>query len=140
VIRSVVSAHVNASADFVRSLYEDPDNWAKLFPATIRDAHVVRRDKDRAVVEVSHIEGKVVNILHFISPARIDVTEFKRRYTATFTNEFIPDGEGMCYRITGIICLRWPYKVLSPFLRPIVVARMRRFIVEPLKCAAERNP
>jgi len=65
VIRSVVSAHVNASADFVRSLYEDPDNWAKLFPATIRDAHVVRRDKHRAVVEVSHIEGKVVNSLHF---------------------------------------------------------------------------
>ena len=100
----------------------------------------MRRDKHRAVVEVSHIEGKVVNILHFISPARIDVTEVKRRYTATFTNEFIPDGEGMCYRITGIICLRWPYKVLSPFLRPIVVARMRRFIVEPLKGAAEHNP
>ena len=83
-IRAVVSAHVNASADFVRSLYEDPDNWAKLFPATIRGAHVVRRDQHRTVVEVSHIEGKVVNILQFISPARIDVTEFKRRYTATF--------------------------------------------------------
>ena len=138
-IRAVVSAHVNASADFVRSLYEDPDNWAKLFPATIRGAHVVRRDQHRAVVEVSHIEGKVVNILQFISPTRIDLAEFKRHYTATFTSEFIPDGEGMCYRITGTICLRWPYKLLSPFLKPIVVARMRRFIVEPLKGAAERN-
>ena len=75
----------------------------------------------------------------FISPARIDLTEFKRRYTATFTNEFIPDGEGMCYRITGIICLRWPYKLMSLLLKPIVVARMRRFIVDPLKGAAERN-
>ena len=86
-IRAVVSAHVNASADFVRTLFEDPDNWAKLFPATIRGAHVVRRDQHRTVVEVSHIEGKVVNILQFISPARIDLTEFKRRYTATFPNE-----------------------------------------------------
>jgi hypothetical protein len=139
VIHAVVTAHVNASADFVRTLFEDPENWAKLFPATIRGAHVVRRDQHRAVVKVSHIEGKVVNILQFISPARIDLTEFKRRYTATFTNEFIPDGEGMCYRITGIICLRWPYKLLSPFLKPIVAARKRRFIVDPLKGAAEHN-
>jgi hypothetical protein len=66
VIRAVVSAHVNASADFVRSLYEDPDNWAKLCPATIRGANAVRRDQHRTVVEVSHIDGKVVNILQFM--------------------------------------------------------------------------
>ena len=111
----------------------------KLFPATIRRAHVVRRDQHRTVVAVSHVEGKVINILQFISPTRIDLNEFRRSYTATFTNEFIPDGEGMCYRITGVICPRWPYKWLTPFLKPIVVARMRRFVGEPLNGAAERN-
>ena len=130
---------MNASAEFVRRLYENRDNWPTLFPATIRGAHVVRREQDGTVAEVSHIEGKVINILRFISPTRIDLTEFKRRYTATFRNEFIPDREGMCYRISGSINLRWPYKLLTPFLKQVVVARMRRFVVEPLKAAAEGN-
>jgi len=38
-IDAVVSEHVNAPADRVGALY-DPDNWARLFPATIRGARV----------------------------------------------------------------------------------------------------
>ena len=37
-IEAVVSEHVNAPADRVRALYRDPDNWARLFPVTIRGA------------------------------------------------------------------------------------------------------
>ena len=48
-IDAVVSEHVNAPADRVRALYRDPDNWARLFPATIRGARVVRRDGDTTV-------------------------------------------------------------------------------------------
>ena len=36
--------------------------------------------------------------------------------------------------------LKWPYKLVTPFVKPIVLARMRRFVVEPLKAASERNP
>ena len=41
-IDAVVSEHVSAPADRVRALYRDPDNWARLFPATIRGARVAR--------------------------------------------------------------------------------------------------
>ena len=136
-IDAVVSEHVNAPADRVQALYRDPGNWARLFPATIRGAHVVRREGDTTVVEVDHIEGKVVNIMRHISSTRIDLVEFKRRYDATFVNEFLPEGEGMRYTLTASVRLKWPYRLTGPFVKPLVVARMRRYVVEPLKAAAE---
>src|SRR5215471_1781863 len=97
-IRAVVSEHVNASAERVRALYEDPSNWARIFPATIRGARVVRRQGDTTVIEVDHVEGRVTNILRAVSSTRIDLAEIKRRYEATFANEFIGEGDGMRYR------------------------------------------
>jgi hypothetical protein len=114
-------------SDRVWALYRNPNNWARLFPATIRGARVVRREGDTTVVEVDHVEGKVVNVLRDISPTRIDFVEFKRSYDATFVNEFFPEGEGMRYRLA------------APFVKPLVLARMRRYVVEPLKVAAENK-
>jgi hypothetical protein len=136
-IHAVVSEHVSASADRVRALYEDPNNWARLFPATIRSARAVRREGDTTVIEVDHVEGSIINILRDVSSTRIDLAEFKRRYVATFANEFIADGDGMRYRLTASVRLKWPYRLVAPFLKPLVVARMRRYVVEPLKAAAE---
>jgi hypothetical protein len=79
----------------------------------------------------------VVNVLRAISPTRIDLDEFKRRYDATFTNEFVPKGEGMRYTLTASVRLKWPYRLLAPFAKPLVLTRMRRYVVEPLKAAAE---
>ena len=138
-IEAVVSEHVNAPADRVRALYRDPDNWARLFRETIRGARVVRKDWDTTVVQVDHVEGKVVNILRDISSTRTDLVEFKRRYDATFVNEFIPEREGMRYTLTASVRLKWPYRVAAPFVKPLVLARMRRYVVEPLKAAAERE-
>ena len=45
----------------------------------------------------------------------------------------------MRYKITGDVRLKWPYKLLTPFLKPLVAARMRRFVVMPLKHAAEHS-
>ena len=136
-IDAVVSEHMNAPADRVRALYRDPDNWARLFPATIRGARVVRREGDTTVVEVDHVEGKVVNVLRDVSPTRIDLVEFKRRYDATFVNEFIPERQGMRYTLTASVRLKWPFRLAAPFVKPLVLARMRRYVVEPLKTAAE---
>jgi len=138
-ILAVVSEHVNALPDRVRALYRDPDNWQRLFPATIRGARVVRREGDTTVVEVDHVEGRVVNILRDVSTTRIDLVEFKRRYEATFVNEFLPEGEGTRYRLTASVRLRWPYRLAAPFVKPLVLARMRHYVVEPLKAAAERT-
>ena len=72
-----------------------------------------------------------------ISSTRIDLVEFKRRYDATFVNEFLPEGEGMRYTLTASVRLKWPYWLAAPFVKPLVLARMRRYVVEPLKAAAE---
>jgi hypothetical protein len=83
-IEAIVSEHVNAPADRARALYGDPDNWARLFPATIRGARVVRKEGNTTVVEVNHVEGKVVNILRDISATRTDLLEFKRTLRRDF--------------------------------------------------------
>src|SRR5262245_9579139 len=140
VIHAVVSAHVSAPANRVRALYEDSSNWARLFPATIREARVVRKEGATTVIEVDHVEGIVMNILRDVSSTQIDLTEFKGRYDATFVNEFIPEGTGMRYRLTASVHLKWPYRLAAPFLQPLVLARMRRYVVEPLKTAAEKEP
>ena len=139
-VEAIVSEHVNAPAARVRALYRDPDNWARLFPATIRGARIVRKEGDTTVVEVDHVEGKVVNILRDISSTRTDLVEFKRHYDATFVNEFIPEREGMRYTLTASVQLKWPYRLAAPFVKPLVLARMRRYVAEPLKAAAEREP
>jgi hypothetical protein len=140
VIEAVVTEHIDAPAERVRALYEDPGNWARLFPATIRAARVVRTDGTTTVVAVDHVEGAVLNVLRSVSPTRMELEEWKRRYDATFTNEFTPEPGGMRYTLTGAVRLKWPYRLLAPFVKPLVRARMRRYVVEPLKRAAEREP
>jgi hypothetical protein len=100
-IHAIVSEHVNASPDRVRALYEDPTNWARLFPATIRGAHAVRREGNTTVIDVDHVEGRVINILRYVSSTRIDLAEFKRRYEATFVNEFIRRWRGHALQAHG---------------------------------------
>lgn len=136
-IRAVVSEHLNAPPDRVRALYEDPGRWARLFPETIRGARVVRTDGDLTFVQVDHVEGMVPNVLRHVSRTRIDLEESKRRCDATFTNEFLPEGDGTRYVLRAAVRLRWPYRVLAPFVKPLVLARMRRYVVAPLKAAAE---
>jgi hypothetical protein len=136
-IHAVVGAHVNAPADRVRALYEDAERWDRLFPATIRGARIVRREGDTTEVEVDHVEGKVRNVLRRVSATRVDLREWKRRYEATFTNEFVPEPGGTRFTVAAAVRLRWPYRVLEPLVTPLVRARMRRYVVEPLKAAAE---
>jgi hypothetical protein len=140
VIHAVVSEHVSAPANRVRAMYQDPSNWARLFPETIRGARVVRKEGATTVVEVDHVEGSVINILRDVSSTQIDLAEFKQRYDATFVNEFTPEGTGMRYRLSASIHLKWPYRLAAPFVKRYVLASMRRYVVVPLKTAAEREP
>jgi hypothetical protein len=136
-IQAVASTHVDAPAQRVLALYADPANWATLFPETIRAARIVRREAGTMVVEVDHVEGKVMNVLRPVSPTRLELTEWKRRYEATFLNEFQPEARGTRCTVIAQVRLRWPYRVLAPLLKPIVLARVRRYVLEPLKVAAE---
>jgi len=62
----------------------------------------------------------------------------QRRYDATFVNEFTP--EGMRYTLTASVRLKWPYPLAAPFVKPLVLARMRRYVEDLLKVAAESEP
>ena len=138
-IHVIVSEHLNAVAGDVRALYDNPDNWKTLFPQTIKDAHVVRREDDVRVVEVDEIQGHLTNILRNVSPTRIEQRESTRRYDATFVNDFVPERGGMRYTLTASVSMKWPFRLLEPFMRPLLRARMRRYVVEPLKRAAEQD-
>jgi len=136
-ILAIASEHIAAPAGRVLALYADPTGWQRVFSLTIRGVRIVRQDAVETVIEVDHVEGTVLNILRQVSPSRIDLTEFKRRYDATFTNEFRPEGGGCRYTLTAGVRLKGPFRLLEPFARPIVVARMRRYVLLPMKAAAE---
>jgi hypothetical protein len=138
-IHATISEHVNAPADDVRALYEDPGNWPSVFAGTIRSARVVRREADVVVVDVDHIEGHITNVLRRVSPTEIELREFKRRYDAIFVNGFVPEGSGTRYTLSASLRIKWPHALAQPILKPLVLARMRRHVVEPLKRAAERR-
>jgi len=52
-------------------------------------------------------------------------------------NEFIPEDEGTRYTLAASVRLKWPYRLAAPFVKRLVLARMRRYVVEPFKVAAE---
>jgi len=78
-------------------------------------------------------------VLRPLSATRIELTEWKRRYRAVFLNDFTPDAGGTRYTLTARVELRWPYRLLAVFAKPLVLARMRRFVLAPLKAAAEQR-
>jgi hypothetical protein len=43
----------------------------------------------------------------------------------------------MRFMLTASVYLKWPYNLAEPLLKPLVLWRMRRAVVEPLKRAAE---
>jgi hypothetical protein len=67
------------------------------------------------------------------------ILEFKRRYDAPFVNEFISEREGMRHPLTASVRLKRSYRLAAPVVKPLVLARMRRYVVEPLKAAAEES-
>lgn len=134
-----MSRHVRADATVLRALYTDVERWAAIFHETIAGARVLRRDAETTVIEVQHVEGRVINTLRDVPPHGLELREWKRRYEAVFLNEFEPEGQGTRYRLTATVTLTWPYALAEPFLRPVVRARMRRYVIEPLTRAAEAD-
>lgn len=129
--------HIDAPPERVAALYADVASWPRTFPATIRGARIVSETKGELRIEVDHVEGKVVNLLRRKLPTHFELEEFKRRYDATFSNTFEPERGGTRYVLTAQIRLKWPFRLLAPVVKPLIISRMRRFVLEPMKAAAE---
>ncbi len=137
-VRASVSEHINAPAGRTYGLYADPANWSGIFP-TIRATRIVRESGDEIMVEVDHVyAGKVINVVRKISPARIDLEERKRRYDAAFQNRFEPEAGGTRYTVSAEVRLKGLYRLAAPFVKPIVLSQMRRYVLGPMKSAAEK--
>jgi hypothetical protein len=83
-------------------------------------------------------------MLIFLSDTEIGLEESKKKYNASFLNEFKMSTEGTThYVITSFVSLKGLYKVLKPFLLNYVrrqsLWQMRCYVLEPLKAAVEHE-
>lgn len=135
---------IHASPERLVARYLDFAHWARLFPATIRGAHLVKRREDGVVVEVDHrTAGCVTNILRPRLPNLVELEEHKPKYDALFLNRFDPVAAGTRYTVAADVWLRMPYALLVPLLRRLlegyVRRTMRRYVLEPMRASVERS-
>lgn len=120
--------------------YLDVADWPRLFPATIRATRVVRRAGDEITVEVDHrTAGRVINIVRPRSPNEIVLEEFKPKFDATFLNRFEAEADGTRYTVVADVRLHLPYALLAPVLAGYVRRTVRRYVLDPMRAAAERG-
>jgi hypothetical protein len=138
VIHVEVSDTIRASPAKVAGMYRDFRNWPRLFSATIRGVRLVSEENGMEVLEIDHVEGKVINNLRIVSSEFIELEEFKKQFDGHFENRFQRVPGGTRYTVVADITLKGPYKVLEPFLRPYVRRRITRFVINPMKLASEK--
>jgi hypothetical protein len=131
---------IRAAPERLAALYLDYENWSRLFPATFRGVRRLEEHDGDVTVEVTHkAEGRVVNVIRPMSASVIVLDEFKPRFDATFVNRFERAEQGTRYVLDAEIRFRMPYALIAPLLRGTVRSRMRRFVLEPMRLAAERE-
>ena len=137
-VHTIVSTQISAPPEQVAALYADYAGWPRLFPDTISGVRLVADDGQSKTIEVDHVtEGKVINIMRVISAHEIRLEEFKRRFEARFINRFEAAGQGTRYSVAAAVQLKGVLRVLSFMAAPIVRARLIRFVLEPMRAAAE---
>jgi len=138
VIHVEVSDTIRASPVKVAAMFRDYRIWPRLFSATIRGVRLVGEEHGIEVLEIDHVEGKVINKLRVVSSGLIELEEYNTQFAGHFENRFEPVLGGTRYTVVAGITLKGPYKVLGPLLRPYVRRQITHFVINPMKLAAER--
>ena len=133
-----VSTTVKAPRQTVLDIYADYASWPRLFP-TISGVRLVRREGAKLVLEVDHVEGKVVNELLVRPPDTLELWEEKRRYDARFSNRFENVPGGTRFTVRGDIYLKGWARLLQPLLRSYVRRQIERLQLRPVKAKAEAS-
>jgi hypothetical protein len=123
----------------VAQLYRDYQSWPQLFSATVRGVRLVRSEGGRTELEIDHREGKVPNVMTEVSPERVDLWEAKRRYEGSFVNRFEAVPEGTRYSVEADIKLKGAAKLLGPLLGGYIRRQMIRYLLAPMRIAAETS-
>ena len=130
------STMVKAPRETVLGVYADYRSWPRLFP-TISGVRLLRREGAKLVLEVDHVEGKVVNELVVRPPDTLELWEEKRRYDARFLNRFEPAPGGTRFTACGEVYLKGWNRLLQPLLRGYVRQQMERLQLQPVRAEAE---
>jgi Polyketide cyclase / dehydrase and lipid transport len=136
VLHLEASTTVKAPRQTVLEVYADYASWPRLFP-TISGVHPLRREGAKLVLEVDHVEGKVINELVVRPPDMLELWEEKRRYDARFINRFEPVPAGTRFTVDGDIYLKGWARLLQPVLRGYVRRQIRRLQLQPVRAEAE---
>jgi hypothetical protein len=136
VLQVEVFTTVQAPRETVVGVYADYQDWPRLFP-TISAVRLLGREGPKLVLEVDHVEGKVINELVVRPLDAIDLWEEKRRYGALFPNQFECTHDGTQFTVRGEIRLKGWARLLQPMLRGRVRRQMQRFQLRLVKAEAE---
>lgn len=135
-LRVEASVMVRAPQETVFEVYADYPSWPGLFP-TISGVRLLRREGAKLVLEIDHVEGRVINELVVRPPDALDLWEVKRRYNASFQNRFEAVTGGTRFTVKGAIYVKGWARLLEPFLRGYVLRRMERLQLQPVQAEAE---
>ena len=135
-LRVEVSTMVYAPRQTVLDAYADYASWPRLFP-TISGVRLLSCEGPKLVLEVDHVEGKVINELLVRPPDQLELCEEKRRYDARFLNRFERVPGGTRFRVRGEIHLKGWARLLQPLIGGYVRRQMRRRQLQPVKAEAE---
>ena len=133
----MASTMVSAPKATVSDVYGEYPSWPRLFP-TINGVRLLRREGATLVLEIDHIEGKVVNELLVRSPDEISLWEAHRRFDALFLNRFETIPGGTRFTVSGEFHLKGLAKLLQPFLRGYARRRMERLQLQPVRPRRKR--
>jgi hypothetical protein len=136
VLQVEVATMIKAPRQTVLDVYADYPGWPRLFP-TISAVRLLGREGPKLVLEVDHVEGKVINEFVVRPPDQVDLWEEKRRYDARFRNRFENVPDGTRFTVRGEIRLKGWARLLQPFLRGHVRRQMQRLQLQPVKAEAE---
>jgi hypothetical protein len=130
------STMIQAPQTRVVEIYQDYRNWPNLFP-TIKGVRLVREEPGKKVLEIDHMEGRVINILTLVSPEEVELEEFKKKYDGKFVNRFEAVSGGTRLTVAADISLKGRYKLLAPFLGGYIRKQITAFLLDPVKKLAE---
>jgi hypothetical protein len=136
-IHTEVSTTIRAPQPTVVATYRDYRNWPRLFPRTIKGVHLLCEETNKTVLLIEHTEGRVINMLTYVSSEEIQLQEFKRRYDAQFVNRFAALPDGTRFTLAADITLKGVYQLFTPFLLRYIRWQMEKFVLNPVKSYAE---
>jgi hypothetical protein len=137
-VRVLVSIVVRADPETACRVLGAWQDWPRTFSRTIAAVSPVTSAGEEQVLRVAHkSEGPVINILEARPDGTLRLREFKRSYDADFTFRSYPHPSGSVLRVHASVLLKGWLACLRPLAAPVVRARIRKYLLEPVRRSAE---